>query len=309
MTAPSPVFIVNTLSETVARKGSLLRPLAAQVNATLYADEIFGNLEAIAAKTKAAQQDWVFIEGGDGTCHGVITAFMRAYDDDTPLPRFTLIAGGMTNQVAGVIGIAKRKPAIILSLIAKGGTPNHYPLVNVQAADSPAYTGFLLSTGAVPMITEYTKQKLHKRGIGGSLAVLGGIWRGVSGRRSDVMRPTEAIIATGVQRFSGPHLGTVITTLPSVFKGLDPFWGDDDGPLRLTYAKAHCRRLLWHVLSLWRGHKQKDRRSDGLHSVNTDQIDFDYAGPVVLDGEFLSLLPNSFSVTPTRLVTFLRPKS
>lgn len=308
MVTPAPVFIVNSLSETVAKRGSVLAQIAPYKGAALFEGQIFDQLDEIISTTKRTLCDWVFIEGGDGTAHGVLTAYMRAYDGK-PLPRFTLIPGGMTNQAAQVIGFKGRDPKRIKALIKSGGTASHLPLLCVVTPDDePDYVGFLFSTGAVPMITDYTKSKLHGRGIGGSLAVLGGIMRGVSGRRSDVMHPTDITLRYDERSKSGSHLGTLITTLPSVFKGLDPFWGEAaqaGGRLRVIYAEGNCRRLLGNIVSLWRGNKNKDRSADGLHSFAATRVDFTYDGPVVLDGETLCLLPRNFTLTTTRKVTFI----
>jgi len=73
MVAPAPVFIVNHLSERVARKGSVLESIAPDCKASLYSDNIFDNLDKVIQTTVQNKQNWVFIEGGDGTAQGVIT--------------------------------------------------------------------------------------------------------------------------------------------------------------------------------------------------------------------------------------------
>ena len=307
MEAPAPVFIVNRLSETVARKGSVLNAIAKDHDASLYIDNIFDNLDKIITCTQKNLQNWVFIEGGDGTVQGVLTAFTSAYKGRA-LPRFTLIPGGMTNQVAGVIGHKSRRANSIGRLLQTGGSVIKVPLLRVRSMDVQdlEYVGFLFSTGAVPMITDYTKSKLHSRGIGGSMAVLGGILKGVKGQNSDVISPTHIKIKYNDEVMNSSHLGTIATTLPNIFMGLDPFWGrSQDGDIRMTFADANCRKLLSNILSLWRGNNQKDRRADGLYSFNSDSITLEYDGPVVLDGEALTLLGNSFKIGCTDEVTFL----
>lgn len=306
MTAPGPVFIVNRLSEKVAKRGSVLESISGDVGAVLYAQDIFDRIDVITAQTLAGHNDWVFIEGGDGTCHGVITAFLEHYGQVKPLPRFTLIPGGMTNQVASIIGLQRPNKEKIKTLLNGNSTHMRLPLVQVKSnVNAVSYAGFLFSTGAIPMITEYTKQKLHNRGIGGSMAVIGGIMRGASGR-GDVLQPTPVDINIAPNtRLAESHLGTVITTLPSLFKGLDPFWGKEDGALRMTYAEGDCRRIFTNIISLWRGRKDKDRSKDGLFSYNTNAINMQYDGDVVLDGETLTLLGNNFTLTPSRPVSFL----
>ena len=104
----------------------------------------------------------------------------------------------------------------------------------------------------------------------------------------------------------GPHLGTVVTTLPSLMMGLDPFWGDGDAPLRVTWINGTYRALGRNIMSVWAGSKSKDRSKDGLHSKRVDALSYTYEGDIVLDGEFLSIPSGKFTVRPTRPGTFLK---
>ena len=151
-------------------------------------------------------------------------------------------------------------------------------------------------------ITRYTTSQLHRKGIGGSAAVLGGIIKGVRGNDDTLMQLTSISIQ---DLYEGPHLGTVVTTLPSLIMGLDPFWGNEDGPLRITWVDGTYRRLARNVVQLWAGLKSKDRRPDGLHSKRVDELSYQYGGDIVLDGEFISIPSGKFTVTATRPVTFL----
>ena len=154
------------------------------------------------------------------------------------------------------------------------------------------------------MVTDYTKDNLHKRGIGGSAAVVGGIIKGVSGKNDSILRPTNISVQVNGIKLSGSHLGTLVTTLPSLLLKLDPFWGAEDGPLRMTYVDGGANRLATHVLALWLGRKKTDRRADGLHSYRTDKLAYEYAGPIVLDGEQLTLGPQ-FELSATKSLTFV----
>jgi len=172
----NPVFVINTLSETVAKKGSKLAPLTQEASAT-FDDHIFDNLDLIVHAGRKA--GWVVIEGGDGTAQGIITAFFNLIDDISDMPKFTLLPGGMTNQVAKNIGLKKFTAKSIETLLNGKRTERTTPLVKVSCAEHPDLYGFLFSTGGVPMVTEYTKDKLHSKGIGGSSAVVGGIIKGI----------------------------------------------------------------------------------------------------------------------------------
>ena len=87
--------------------------------------------------------------------------------------------------------------------------------------------------------------------------------------------------------------------------GLDPFWGDGNGPLRVTWVDGSYKGLARNVLQVWMGLKSKDRSQDGLYSKRVDQLSYQYAGDIVLDGEFLSIPSGKFTVRATRPVTFL----
>ena len=297
------LYIVNLLSERVARKGSVLEPLSKTTGVSCFQLDPFDALPSAVTQAAADGIEHVIIEGGDGTVQGVISAFLYQADKFETFPAFTIVPGGMTNQVAKNIGLKSAKAKAVETALSKPLKPIEMPLLNVADSAGPNYAGFLFSTGAIPQITRYTTGKLHTKGVGGSLAVLGGI---VKGMRADdeMLMQTTPLEIDGLH--SGPHLGTVVTTLPGLILGLDPFWGTGDAPLRVTWVEENYNKLGRNILSLWAGSKSKDRSADGFHSKRVDSLDYKYTGDVVLDGEFLSILSGKFTIRATRPVTFLR---
>lgn len=306
MNASGSLFIVNHLSERVARKGSILQEIAADTQTPIHTLGTFEDLPQCVEMAAKDAVPHIFIEGGDGTVQSVLTAFLRRKDQFKSLPVFTIVPGGMTNQVAKNIGLKSTSRSLVESMMATSKAPKKsVPLLSVSSSDHDPFSGFLFSTGAVPMITDYTKSQIHNKGIGGSMAVAGGILRGISGKREDVMHPTKVRVRLNDLDIAEDHLGTIVTTLPGLILGLDPFWGTEGGPLRVTYGAGNTKRLYKHVAALWAGQKTKDRSADGLRSWNTHKIDYDYSGPVVLDGEPLTFPSGSFSVTPTTPIGFI----
>jgi len=297
------LFIVNLLSERVARLGSALESLAKETDTTCFVLDPFDALPSAVTQAAKDKIEHVVIEGGDGTVQGVISAFLHQADKFAPFPVFSIVPGGMTNQVAKNIGLKSAKPRAVRAALKSDLKPIHLPLLNVIDPDGPHYAGFLFSTGAIPQITRYTTSKLHKKGIGGSLAVLGGILKGIRGNDASLMKTTPVKIN---DIHNGQHLGTVVTTLPSLILGLDPFWGNQDAPLRLTWVKETYRRMGRNVISLWLGSKTKDRSADGFYSQCANTLSYEYDGEIVLDGEFLSIPSGKFTIHPTRSVTFLK---
>ncbi|MEP3653480.1 MAG: diacylglycerol kinase family protein [Litorimonas sp.] len=296
------LFIVNLLSERVAKKGSVLEPLAAETGTKCFRLDPFDALPSAVTQAAIDGIDHVVIEGGDGTVQGVISAFLYQAEKFPTFPAFSIVPGGMTNQVAKNIGLKSAGAQSVKSALNGTMEAIDMPLLNVIDSEGPKYAGFLFSTGAIPQITRYTTGELHRKGIGGSAAVLGGILKGVRGDDAALMQITP-VQMKGL--YDGPHLGTVVTTLPSLIMGLDPFWGDGDEPLRVTWVDGEYKGLARNIMQVWMGLKSKDRTPDGMHSQRVNEISYAYNGDIVLDGEFLSIPSGKFTVRATRPVTFL----
>ncbi|MEM7730061.1 MAG: diacylglycerol kinase family protein [Pseudomonadota bacterium] len=297
-------LFINPHSERVGKKGSRLATYADDHGARVFDLALF---ETLPSQVEAALQtsDLFVIEGGDGTVQCVMSEVMRQVGDEAPVPDFAIASGGMTNQIAKIIGM-KRVGKSGLKTIHDDPKALQTRMIRLSCEGAQDQYGFLFSTGALPMVTDYAKNELHSRGIGGSAAVVGGLVKAVTAERDTVMPETDCTLRINGETLAGPHLGTVATTLPSITMGLDPFWGDEDGELRLTYVAGGFTNLYRHLAELWVGFKGKDRRPDGFHSWNSHAAGFDYAGPVMLDGEPLSLPGTQFQLTASRPITIRR---
>jgi hypothetical protein len=87
--------------------------------------------------------------------------------------------------------------------------------------------------------------------------------------------------------------------------GLDPFWGEEEAPLRMTWAEADSRKLGRNVAGLWMGRKQ-DRAQDGYYSHNIDRLTLKTTAPATLDGDFLDFSEQKLRISASRPVTFWR---
>ena len=301
-----PWFVFNAASAKVAKKGALLPKIAQQHNAVLRDVGDFSDVDKLVQDVLSAKAEHIVIEGGDGTVQGILTEFLR-HEKARNLPIFTLVPGGNTNQVARNIGLSAATPQAVAKALSADKTISRAPLLRIIDKDQRKYYGFLFSSGALPQVTDYTRDKLHDRGLGGSLAVIGGILKGTADT-GGITEPTTIEIdidAGDIEKIQGPHLGTIVTTLPSLMLKLDPFWGEGDRPLRVTYVAGEYQKLAQHVASLWLGKKNKDRSQDGMYSWTADGLKYRYKGPCVLDGELLELT-KSFKIRATRPIRFAR---
>lgn len=295
------------------KKGSVLAAIGTDQDVqTVYLGD-FSVLGPLIDKAIAARTRHVFIEGGDGTAHGVLTCFMRKYDAFDAFPKFTILPGGMTNQVAKNIGLKRGSAPAVQAMIETGrGAQSPFPLLEIDIKGAERQYGFVFSTGGIPAATDYCTSKIHDKGLGGSLAVAATIARGVAGSkqiRDDMMPPTPLKLCV-----SGPkeevhlnedHLASLVTTLPGLILNIDPFWGEGDGALRLTYANAQARNMVKNLISIWMGNKAKDRKADGFESFNAQALRYIYDGPAVLDGERLDVPDGEIAIRASKPVTFV----
>jgi len=315
------VFFSNPQSQGIQQKGSRLK---AVYDARAQTSDIYLTAQSPEQthddfKTLSlTPEDHLFIEGGDGTMQRTLSALLNALTDHQNCPKISIIAGGLTNQIAANIGLKTANGKHINAAIntpQKGLRPT--PILKLEPQTGAPLFGCLFSTGALPFVTEYYEAKIRAHQAGGKMAIAGTLVKAVSGNqaaRDELMPATDLSLtidmAQQTRTKTGPHLGTVVTTLPSLMMGLDPFWGEGEGDIRLLYADGRARRLVRNLAGLWLGRKSTDRSSDGLDSYRADQLAFHYDGPIVLDGEPLNFNGESFSLSATLPLPFvIAPKS
>jgi len=312
------VFFSNPQSHGVQKNGSQLHPIYKTRN---HSRDIYMRVEAAqdtAADFKALQftpDDHLFIEGGDGTMQRSLTALLNSLDNIHDCPKISIIAGGLTNQIAANIGLktGPRRDRISAAIAAPQNGLRPTPILKLTCANSAPQFGCLFSSGALPFVTEYYDAKIRANQAGGKMAIAGTLLKVMAGSqtaRDKLMPATDLSLTLHVsgqtRTKTGPHLGTVVTTLPSLMMGLDPFWNDaQPGDIRLLYASAKARRLLRNLSGLWLGRKTKDRSGDGLESYRADHAAFHYHGPLALDGEPIAFGGAPFSVSATPPLPFV----
>lgn len=96
------------------------------------------------------QIDILAVNGGDGTLHIVLTAFIEAYEG-APLPPVAILRGGTMNTIATGLGIRGRPADLLSALLLRYHTDQPMPfaersILRVEGGDKPEY-GFLFGNG------------------------------------------------------------------------------------------------------------------------------------------------------------------
>ena len=288
------LLLTNPRASRVAKRGSRLRALADRTGAdyALIEGELFD----------VSGYDRIFIEGGDGTLQRTLSQLLSR----GRVPDIVLVSGGTTNQAASVLAPNETGLTALEPLLSGRGTQTQVPLLEVETEGSTAY-GFLLSTGAIPQVTQRVTNPDGGQSSSG-LALVGKAIVSATRPGSQWIEPSELRVQASCDDehvvLDGPHLGTVMTTLPSLYHGLDPFWGEGSGALRLTYTASGAQGLLPTILGLWAGRNNEERlRSRGYQSLRAHSVTLDLSSPAILDGEVVEA--TRLKVRASEPVTFI----
>lgn len=322
MSLPMPLpmsnsaFIINPLSHSVAKHGSDLQRAGATTQSNCYVLDSFDTLPSAVADILKAKCKHVFIEGGDGTIHGVLSMFLAKQPDVDKLPDFTLLPGGMTNLVAAHVGLKRPSRKKIIDLVKRPETQKTIALSMLGAKSENSditHYGFLLSTGALPAATRYCVEHVHSKGVGGSAAVRNTLLKVLFSRgieRETILKPTPLSLDLGTEQIDGDHVISVATTLPRLMIGLKPFWGTGDGGLMITHANKEARHIIRNMARmLMPGQSARSSAKlhrDGFRSWNVDKAVIQLSGEVVLDGELLPQTDAPIFLFATKPLRFIK---
>jgi len=306
----SILAISNASARKVAKSGTTLNgnllPKGSRHHFTNSPDDLIPLFKEV----KKTHLRHLVIEGGDGTVRTILTAMLNCYPKIQKLPAVSIVPRGTTNQIARNLGV--KKPANLKAIFQGSYKSISTPLVKIKSKAFETRYGFLFSTGALPYVSRFAQDKINAKGVGGGTAVVGAVLKAVTSDKSDLMPPAKHRLKGKSENHliinhKGVALGTIMTTLPTLMLGLDPFWGTEDAPLRLTWAEAQSAKLGRNVAGIWAGRKQ-NRSQDGYHSHNIDRLNLRTKAPATLDGDFLDIAGHKLRISASRPVTFWTAK-
>lgn len=242
--------------------------------------------------------DVVAINGGDGTISATLTTMFECPIFNRP-PALAVLPGGMTNMIAGDVGVARTigRAATRLANLADGNTCNipctARAVIRVEngAPGKPVY-GMFFGTAAIVRAIDLCRRAFEEKGMRSSPAVALTLAY-VLGRRflwgrgdDDVFHGDEMEIQfDGRDRDDGAQLIALVTTLDRLVLGSRPFWGLENGSLRFTRIGYPPHRLIWFARRVLFGGPLRDLPERHYRSRNTDSLTLNMVCPFTLDGE------------------------
>ncbi|MEP5761860.1 MAG: diacylglycerol kinase family protein [Litoreibacter sp.] len=317
MGAETFAFVTNPKSHRVARHGSWLA-----MNDTIESLEFTGDdaLKAALAARARNGLSKIFVEGGDGTVLAVLSACHAIAETFSNTPQIAILPGGSTNLAYKAVGFRARNAKAFQKRLAelRAGAGAATVTQRTLLVENPAFAdpklGFVLSTGTLARAMHHVQTEFHGPGHRGSLAVASAILRFLTRPHSyldadghPVVRGSPLTITGKGISHTGDHCLSLMTSLPRLSLGLNPFWGKGAGGIALTHADwpmAHFRRGLVQALA-WKNAESLNKI--GFVSHKTDMIEFSPQDPFMLDGEsFTANTDAPLRVTLSQPIRFLR---
>lgn len=237
--------------------------------------------------------DILAVNGGDGTLHLAITAFVEAYGDQ-PLPPIAVLRGGTMNTIAGGLGISGKPSDILSALLLRYHTDQPLPLaerhaMKIEGGEQPEY-GFLFGNGLLSNFLEehyayaepspLTAAWLLARAVGSAL--VGGelIQR--------IQRPAECeVTVDGVKWPGNRYLTVAAGTVDDIGLGFRPFFECLRHPGRMHVVGFACDALtvVKALPAIWMA---KPIDAPNVYSALPSKmvIESQRAAPFMVDGDF-----------------------
>ena len=254
-------------------------------------------LDRALADFNRARVDTVVVAGGDGTIQAAVTdAINRRRFEHTP--DYVAVPCGMTNVIAADCGL-QGSPIDSLDRFLFRRTRGEVkrvrrPLMGMKIGDREPVYGFFLGAGAFYSAVKFSRTEIQAKGAQRSLAMglsIGGAILNAAFGEKTTVPPLVAEIVSDNAPFTGPQPLTMalMTTLKTLVLGVYPFWGSGDGGLAVTTIGFPATRMLAAAPTVLRGKSSPWFRDAGYESWRTNDLDADFAGTVVFDGELFEV--------------------
>ena len=147
---PGIGVITNPRSRANKRDPSRMRRLGYLIGdrGSAAATRSLDDLYRVAEEFKRADIDILGINGGDGTIHHTLTAFIKTYGDK-PLPHIAILRGGTMNTIATSYNIHGEPSALLFELVDKYHNDEPFEVFDKEVIGVGDAYGFIFGAGVV----------------------------------------------------------------------------------------------------------------------------------------------------------------
>ena len=237
------------------------------------------DLYRVAEEFKKERIDILAINGGDGTIHVTLSAIIKTYGTDLPLPMIAILRGGTMNTIANSLGIKGETANILFNVVDKYHTREEFQLFERRVLKVGEDYGCIFGNGLIYNFlnlyyeaakgrpTPLTAAKVFVRGLFSSF---------VSGAYSKrLFRRFRAQITVDGQEWAREDFLTVAAScVEQIGLGFRPFYRVRDQPDRFAVLGIHAPSALSFVMELPRVHAGKAMRRDKLIDAAAQEVVF-----------------------------------
>lgn len=283
-------IITNPRSRANRRDPSRVRALAYLVGSR-GAAEATGSLDDLyraAESFKAAGIDVLGINGGDGTIHVTLSAFLDVYGA-APFPLVAILRGGTLNTIARGLGIFGRTERLLYEILDRYHQGEPLRTVERPILRIGDKHGFIFGNGLVANFLDAYYATGRPSPMTGALTLLRGIGSAAVGGKlvRRLFRRFEGQITADGERWARRDFVTVAgATVPEIGLGFAPFYRCDERPGHFALLGIHASPLAV-VLDLPRIYRGRAMRRDRCISAVAADVLLEFDEPIryTIDGD------------------------
>ena len=260
-------------------------------------------LEDLLKKLVHNMPDFLFINGGDGTIHRILTLLWQ-YRLDIKFPILGLIRGGTTNLIAHELGIRRSLDRLLDKMMQFG--LEHTTILSKPAMviEHPSFAkpqiGFFFGTGAFARATDLSRQQLRAQKMRGILSILLPLVKSVYGAFKNQFGRKNNIKVDNFGLYQGyrgviqldqhmikeqDYLLFLATTLNKLPLGLKVFWGQEQSAIRYLSVSYPPYQFFKAIPLLLLGRPSSWMIDHGYCSGTASNLGINFNSTAFLDGE------------------------
>jgi diacylglycerol kinase family enzyme len=226
------------------------------------------DLYRAAEEFKAAGIDILGINGGDGTIHVTLSAFLQVYGS-APFPKVAILPGGTLNTIAAGLGIRGKPQEMLYEVIDRYHQGEELPVVECNTLQVGERHGFLFGNGVVANFLEayYATGKpspiMGAKVLGRTVASV--LFRTAFARK--LLKRFVGQVTVDGEVWARRDFVTVMGgTVPEIGLGFKPFYRYREKADHFPLIGIHCKPLAL-VRDLSRIHRGMPMRRDKVIST------------------------------------------
>ena len=287
---PGIGVITNPRSRANRRDPSSMRRLGYLIGSrgSAEATRSLDDLYRVAEEFKRADIDILGINGGDGTIHHTLTAFLRTYGAK-PMPMVAILRGGTLNTIANSFAIRGPTAALLFELVDKYHNNDPFDVFEQEILAVGERYGFIFGNGIVyNFLDAYYKTGRPSPATGARLVLRGALSSLVGGHlaRQMTRRFRARVTVDGDVWARDDFMAVAAACVEQIGLGFRPFYRCHE-PGRFALLGIHCPSALSFVAELPRVYAGRPMRRDKVIDQAAREVLFESDEPIqyIIDGD------------------------